>query len=94
MEQNYVTVTHCISEKNQSTNNSIAGTNQNIYRVRRKIGASPQLRSQVGTWLARRRQRKIFAMYITKQQINIKNSTTAGYQERHYTPSMLATFNT
>jgi len=37
---------------------------------------------------------KIFAMYITKQQINIKNSTTAGYQERNYTPSMLATFNT
>jgi len=29
------------------------------------------------------REKKLFAKYITKQKINNKNSTMAGYQKRH-----------
>jgi len=39
-----------------------------------------------------RRERNLFAKYITKQKINSKNSTMAGYQKRHW-PINAATVN-
>jgi len=52
----------------QSTINSIAITNQSMYRVRQKISESGQLLSRVGIWLARRRECSLQQNFVSHRQ--------------------------